>query len=853
MALLVISANSQIINIPDPIFKARLMSPNSASISNPFSLSTDVDANNDGEIDVAEAEMITGLNVSGTFEPGEDILSLEGIQYFTNLKNFNCKWNGLASLNLTMLSLLEVLTCSRNQLASLDVSGLNNLQQLNCSDNSLSFIDVSNLQNLEELSCFSNQLTSLYLAGAGSLSILGCSSNQLTTLDLTGLSNLLELNCSYNQLSTLDLTGVPNLSSLWCPFNQLTTMNVEPLENLEALDCSNNQLTNLEVNAASDVMWFDIHCSNNQITSLNLPTDNNVSYSIDVSFNPIVSIVFPAKIDEVTVDNTPIAMLDFSQTRITSGGSIQNNPLLTSIIAKNGFVEQTVVWEGLSVYNNPALQFVCADDLSTSWTDGPDLIEWSDISAWNSHLSDATIPVTTYCTFTPGGDFNTISGSVTIDTNDDGCVTGIPAEFVPLLITDGTPGTYMTGTNSLGSYTSYMTAGNQTITPQFVNPYFAFTPPSFTSSFTGTGNIQTANFCMTANGVHPDLTAFLIPLVPARPGFDAQYQIVCTNKGTEIQSGTVTLTYNDALLDFVSANPIITNQSPNQLSWNFTDLHPFSSVVYSFIVNVNSPIEIPAVNIDDILAFTAVVFGGPDETPQDNAYDYDQFVVGSYDPNDKAVNHEQISTSQTDEYLYYTVRFQNTGTYLAANVVVKDLLDFHLDWSTLDIFSASHPFRTTLTAGNKLEVFFENINLPAVGDDEPGSHGYVAFKIKPAPSVGLGDVIENTASIYFDYNFPIVTNTVSTTVTSLGLLESNFDHSITIYPNPANNYLSIGADENTSIDSISIYNLLGQMVKSQHINENNNITIDVSNLRSGSYIVEVKTKKGIVRNKLIKI
>jgi hypothetical protein len=45
-----------------------------------------------------------------------------------------------------------------------------------------------------------------------------------------------------------------------------------------------------------------------------------------------------------------------------------------------------------------------------------------------------------------------------------------------------------------------------------------------------------------------------------------------------------------------------------------------------------------------------------------------------------------------------------------------------------------------------------------------GSHGYVAYRIKPLSTVHAGDTIKNTAGIYFDYNMPVATNTEKTIV-----------------------------------------------------------------------------------------
>ncbi len=303
-------------------------------------------------------------------------------------------------------------------------------------------------------------------------------------------------------------------------------------------------------------------------------------------------------------------------------------------------------------------------------------------------------------------------------------------------------------------------------------------------------------------------------------------------------------------MDFLSANPAVNSQTTNTLTWNFTDLAPFETREILVTVNLNGPMETPPLNIGDILTYNAIVSPtDPDENPTNNNKTLRQIIVGSYDPNDKAVvEGSQISIANIGDYLHYIIRFQNTGTYAAENVVIKDMLSDDLDWSTLQMVSSSHTFRSTLTRGNQLEVFYEGINLPPSSEDEPGSNGYVAFKIKPKTTLVVDDVIENTAGIYFDFNFPIVTNTVSTTVTALAT--SDFDAAtFTIYPNPTTTLLYISLNDTNNVKEVAVYNTLGQKLLTT-INTN---TIDVSTLSQGTYLISVETDNGKVTQQFIKI
>jgi uncharacterized repeat protein (TIGR01451 family) len=452
---------------------------------------------------------------------------------------------------------------------------------------------------------------------------------------------------------------------------------------------------------------------------------------------------------------------------------------------------------------------------------------------------------------------NTITGTITVDTNNNGCDGADPHPGGIKVVLDGTSNDTHTFTDSAGHYTFYVGAGNFTVTPEPEMPYFSSTPPSATLNFPTVNSLnQTANFCIAPNGVHNDLTISILPIMVARPGFDASYRLAYRNNGNQVLSGSVNFVFDDSRLDFVSANPTLTAQTANNLYWNFTNLMPFEMRYIDVVVNVNSPMETPAVNIGDMLFFSATVNPvAGDETPADNVSEYNQTVVGSFDPNDKAVTEgSQIALADVDEYLHYLIRFQNSGNFLAENIRVEDFLSANLDASTLEVVSTSHPYRSTLTQGNRLQFFFDNINLPPESENEPGSHGFIAFKIKPVSTLVVGNVIENTADIYFDFNFPIVTNTVSTTVALLGNPDIDFDNAIRLYPNPAGNVLTIENLTSSEIMSVKIFNQLGQLVKAvDDFDASPRTVIAVDGLTTGTYFVKVNSNNGTATKKLIKL
>jgi len=198
--------------------------------------------------------------------------------------------------------------------------------------------------------------------------------------------------------------------------------------------------------------------------------------------------------------------------------------------------------------------------------------------------------------------------------------------------------------------------------------------------------------------------------------------------------------------------------------------------------------------------------------------------------------------------LHYMIRFENTGTAEAVNIVVRDMIDTNkFDISSLVPWNGSHPFASR-TTGNKVEFIFENINLPF---DDAHNDGYVMFKIKTKPTLVLGDTFSNTAGIYFDYNFPVITNTATATVALLANQDFEFNSFFSIAPNPATAVLNISKKGGIVISSVSIYNMLGQLALV--IPDATDISaVDVSNLKTGNYFIRITSDKGTSNAKFIK-
>ncbi len=715
---------SQIINIPDPIFKAELVAANPVDGYTATDENGDyitIDTNGDGEIQLSEALLVYELYL---VQPSSD---LTGVRSFSNLRS---------------------LTATYLELASLDVSGMVNLEQVNCSENFITSINVS---------------------GCTALYALFCDWNELTTLNLAGLPAIRQVMCGNNAISTLDLSGVSTLEFLSAPLNNMESLNLSGCTNLDFLQVAFNSLTELDLSSCH-----------------------------------------------------------------VSEADIQEN-YITHLIIKNGFDDTDAY---IDFYNNP-MQYICADEIE---------IESYQTSLLLNGIEDGE--VNSYCSFTPGGNYYTVQGANHFNSDQGDCIPTNP--FYPnlkLQIADAssTIGTYIA--SNTGNYAMYLPQGAYTITPVLENPsYFNVTPSSIAIPFPSPANPIDQDFCIMPNGIHPDLEVSFIPLTASVPGFNPEYRIIYHNKGNQTQSGTVTLTFENDVLGVVSALPPA-SQTGNILTWAFSNLLPSQSSIIDVTMHLNAPTDTPAVNIDDTLDFTAAINAPEmDDTTNDNSDTFTEVVVGSFDPNDKTcLEGTVVSPTIIGDYVHYVIRFENTGTFPATNIVVRDVIDpAKFDISSLQPTGGSHQYVTRITEGI-VEFIFQGINLPF---DDANNDGFVSFKIKTSSNLVVGNSFSNTAAIYFDFNLPIITNTATTTIQALANQDFEFGSMFSLSPVPTSGILSIAKKQDITISSISIYNALGQLIQ---VHANPNESIDVSGLKAGNYFIKISSDKGISSSKFIKL
>ncbi len=421
------------------------------------------------------------------------------------------------------------------------------------------------------------------------------------------------------------------------------------------------------------------------------------------------------------------------------------------------------------------------------------------------------------------------------------------------------PNSVATWSNDIGNYNFSLAIGNYNLTCETSAPdTWAFT----TAANVAVDIIDASvvhNFGLTAlSDIYE--TEIDLSSAPTRCGFTVPFWIHYNNTGNKIANGTITLNL-DSLTTYVSASPLPNIITDSTLIWNVENLIP------TYSNQIDLELEIAGVDfIGDTIALQNVI--DLQDLAGNNVYsDTTNFfseINCAYDPNDKlvepsySINFENYALF--GETLEYTIRFQNTGTDTAFTIRLEDQLDANLDLTTFEVVAASHTYEVYITETGLVNFHFNNILLPDVNTNELLSHGFVKYRIEPIVGLPENTVIENFADIYFDFNPPIITNTVSNILvqelpTSLeeDLWIPKLDYKV--IPNPFQDYFTLEFEDQLEDDlQLVISDMLGRVLFQKVISKGSYQTqIKTDHLIAGIYYLELRNDQSIVSvRKLIK-
>ena len=601
------------------------------------------------------------------------------------------------------------------------------------------------------------------------------------------------------QLTSVDLSNNVLLEQLYLHTNSIAILDVSNLSNLIELSVDNNPLTTINFNANNDLLR--IYCSYTLLNDLNLIQCPNL-----MELNCVETLL------------TTIELFGTKVTTLTTGGD-----QLETIFAKNGLPSN------IDIFPSPNLRYLCIDENELSPT--------TLLTLQNLHPNCV---INTYCSFVPGGTYYTIEGNVKLDTNTDGCDAGdVNLPNLRFDVFNGsTTGSFYSKVG--GNFLIPVQSGSYTVSPVLENPsYFTFQPTIFTADFPENASPLNQSICLTPNGIHKDLEIVYMRLprsigTPGIPGYDVRYKIIYKNKGNQIQSGQVTLNYQDEVMNLIVANPIQTSVANGTISWDFSNFLPGETRTILVTFLLNSPQDTPPLDANDQLNFDAEINDslGIDDNNDDNFFNLSETVQSSMDPNDIAcLEGDSVGPNQIGKYVHYLIQFENIGTAEAINVVIKNTIDAtKFDVNSLIPLDSNYNVETR-RKNNDYEFIFENINLPFADEN---NDGYLVYKIKLKNNLVIGNTFTNQANIFFDFNFPIETNVASTIIQALSVNDFSSDN-LSISPNPTAGNININGIDNFQF-SVEIYDLTGKLM----VKEKQHSQIDLSAFQNGIYFMKIQ-------------
>jgi hypothetical protein len=395
-------------------------------------------------------------------------------------------------------------------------------------------------------------------------------------------------------------------------------------------------------------------------------------------------------------------------------------------------------------------------------------------------------------------------------------------------------GKYSLAVLDSGSFLTYPTPLN----------LYSSSPATHATYFSGIHQLDSLNdFAFQPQGAYDEVAVTITPLSGFRSGFNAGFMINYNNVGTTTVIPSIVFNPDNNIL-YQSASVTPNQITTDSVVWVLPSISPFQtgSIIVNVKVDLGLAIGSPLTSSVHIDPYNS------DVNQSNNNANWEVFTIGSFDPNDILVSNDTLTTSQLNSspWLDYIVRFQNTGNDTAFTVKILNPIDTNkLNISTIEFVNSSHPVNLNwINYQRNMEFKFDNILLPDSNVNEPLSHGFVHYRIKPKPNLVVGDTIKNFAAIYFDFNEPVITNTAQTVIVSpTGLSSLSSLGKLAVYPNPAQSKINInGIKLENGKAQLRLFDLCGKLIFEKNITTSTP-EVDVQYLPAGMYLLQSGTQR----------
>ena len=223
-------------------------------------------------------------------------------------------------------------------------------------------------------------------------------------------------------------------------------------------------------------------------------------------------------------------------------------------------------------------------------------------------------------------------------------------------------------------------------------------------------------------------------------------------------------------------------------------------------------------------------------------------ATAAIDPNDKRGfpyglgDERYIEPNQSLDYL---IRFQNTGTDTAFNIVIVDTLSGLLQPGSVRPGASSHDYTFETDGNGVIRFVFENVLLPDSTTDLEASQGFVKFRIDQQPDLPEGAEIFNSAAIYFDFMDAVITNEtvhrIKEDLLVLSVKEASVEGlPVQVLPNPFRQWATLRLPAGTQVEHghLKIVDAYGRLVSESSF-QGQELLLDGRELRAGIYVFQL--------------
>jgi len=492
--------------------------------------------------------------------------------------------------------------------------------------------------------------------------------------------------------------------------------------------------------------------------------------------------------------------------------------------------------------------------------------KWGSVKIYNDGLARSTFRDSSCCKIDSIVDFHIIyndslgcqntnyaKGIVFMDKNNNGVFDNQETKLNDYIVSSA-PGSFATFSNQNGYTILLERNAINTIKASVPNPAIASVVPSDYQINVGNvyGQIPGQyDFAIQEKDLL-DLEIQINSTV-ARPGRTSVVTLQVNNVGNIAATQSVITLQFPIGWSVIRTNPMYTNiLGGNLLRWDYMNTINIKGSK-SFRIEMAPPTSAKQGTPFELIAEVDAM---NDVNPNNDIAFWNNKIVASYDPNDKLVNKSNYySISDQNKELIYTIRFQNTGTDTAFDVTIRDTLNKAIDPTSVRVVNASHPYQLRMKKLGFLEVYFKNIFLPDSSVNELASHGFVQFAIRPN-ATNEPFTLRNIASIYFDYNTPVLTNSISTFVGLVSTTETNMQEVLQATPNPFSDQMIVEYESSKKYSKyrLQIRNIHGIMTHDIQVQQKGKVEINTKIIPTGVYeLMFIADDQILLSNKIVKL